>query len=36
MASDGSGTLALFTTVAGSGSVHVVLDVSGYFAASVP
>ena len=36
MASDGSGTLALFATVAGSGSVHVVLDVSGYFAASVP
>jgi len=36
MATDNSGTLALFANVAGNGSVHAVLDVSGYFAASVP
>jgi hypothetical protein len=36
MATDGSGTLALFATVAGGGSVHAVLDVSGYFAPLIP
>jgi len=36
MATDGSGTLALFANVAGGGAVDAVLDVSGYFAVTVP
>jgi len=31
LAEDGTGTLALRTAVAGNGTVHVVLDVAGYF-----
>ena len=31
LAGDGSGELALLPTVAGAGTVHVVVDVSGYF-----
>ena len=32
LAGNGNGTLAILATVAGSGTVHVVLDVTGYFA----
>jgi PKD repeat protein len=31
LASDGSATLSVYPTVANNGSVHVILDVSGYF-----
>ncbi len=31
LATDGSGTLSAFTSVAGNGTVHLILDISGYF-----
>jgi hypothetical protein len=31
LSADGDGTLAASTSIAGSGTVHVILDVNGYF-----
>lgn len=36
LASDGTGTVAFSATVSGAGSLHFVLDVSGYFAPAGP